>query len=206
MDPSEVWLKGECDGLAVFPDDTGRFILLREVTLYSTLLVEGPTASGLNMRIGFQSAASRHTTTGQSVSSTPLQQTLSAASGHPGPPIFRSVVASRKPAPILIKIMKAKMSLSNSKRGGKPDFACTGQLYIELTESTANVTQVCEAVRRQWGTEYTVVSTEGLEIDDSLATQGQLAIVSQQLATLYYYTCRYQFLEKSTSQALCSNL
>ena len=64
------------------------------------------------------------------------------------------------------------MSVS-SKRGGKPDFTYTGQLYIELTESTANVAQVCEAVRRQWGTEYTVVSTEGLEIDDSLATQGQ---------------------------------
>lgn len=171
MDPSEVWLKGECDGLAVFPDDIGRFILPPEVTLYSTLLVEGPTASGLNMRMGFQSAVSR-TTTGQSISSTP--SALSPASGHPGPPMFRSVVASRKPAPTLIKIMKAKMSASNSKRGGKPDFTCTGQLYIELTESTANVSHVCEAVRRQWGTEYTVVSTEGLEIDDSLATQGQI--------------------------------
>ena len=59
------------------------------------------------------------------------------------------------------------------KPGGKPEFQCTGQMYIELTDTTANVGQVCEAVRRQWGSEYTIVSVEGLEIDDTLATQGR---------------------------------
>jgi len=170
VDTSEVWLKDECNELAFFPNDIGQFTL-QEITPYSTLLVEGPTTSGLNLRMGFQSSI-QHTGTSQSIGSTLQQQ--ATGSCHPGPPMFRSVVASRKPAVTLIKIMKAKMSPSNSKIGGKPDFTCTGQLYIiELTESTANVTQVCEAVHRQWGTEYTVVSTEGLEIDDSLATQGQ---------------------------------
>ena len=36
-------------------------------------------------------------------------------------------------------------------------------------------------MRSQWGSEYTVVSVEGLEIDDTLATQGQLVT---------YYTIR----------------
>ena len=68
--------------------------------------------------------------------------------------------------------MKAKISAS-TKWGAKPEFNCTSQLYIKLTKSTANISQVSEAVHKQWGTDYTVVLTEGLEIDDSLATQGQ---------------------------------
>ena len=101
----------------------------------------------------------------QSISSTPLP---GSAAGH-GPPIFRSVVASKKAPASLIKIMKAKMSVT--RKGGKPEFQCTGQMYVELTDSTANIGQVCEYVRGQWGSDYTVVSTEGVEIEDSLATQ-----------------------------------
>ena len=67
--------------------------------------------------------------------------------------------------------------MTATKKGGKPDFQCTGQMYIELSDATANVGQVCEAVRGQWGSEYMVVSVEGLEIDDTLATQSQYSIV-----------------------------
>ena len=90
---------------------------------------------------------------GQSVSSTalPSQQQSQIPSPLPSaghsPPMFRSVVAPRKAAVGLIKIMKAKIMAT--KKGGKPDFQCTGQMYIELTDAMANVGQVCEAVRRQ---------------------------------------------------------
>lgn len=168
MHPSETWLRDECDGSVYFPDQDGQFNLQdNNVAPYSTLVVEGPTASGLNMRMGFSPAARAG---GQSA--LPPQQSSHVVSPSPSaPPMFRSVIAPKKAPTTLIKIMKAKMS-ATKKAGGKPDFQCTGQMYIELTDATANVGQVCEAVRRQWGTEYTVVSIEGLEIDDTLATQG----------------------------------
>lgn len=171
MHPLEAWLRDECDSSVYFPDQNGQFNFQESsLTPYSTLVVEGPTAAGSNMRMGFPSVTRAG---GQSLSSTPSQQQVAgflSVAGH-GPPMFRSVIAPKKAAVSLIKIIKAKMSAT--KKGGKPDFQCTGQMYIELTDATANVGQVCENVRRQWGSEYTVVSTEGLEIDDSSATQGQ---------------------------------
>ena len=184
--PLETWLRDECDGSVYFPDQDGQFNLEdSDLTPYSTLVVEGPTAVGLNMRMGFSSVTR---TGGQSISSTPAASSSQqqsplppAAAGH-GPPTFRSVIAPRKVPASLIKIMKANMAAAK-KPGGKPDFQCTGQMYIELTEPTANVGQVCEAVRRQWGSEYTVVSVEGLEIDDTLATQGRYNHITVEIMT-----------------------
>jgi len=144
------------------PDQDGQFNLELEgnLTAYtSTLVVEGPTASGLSISTGFPSAARLG---GQSFSSTP---SLASAAGH-GVPILQSVVEAPTS---LIKITKAKMSIT--RKGGKPDFQCVEQMCVELNDSTANISQVCESVRGQWGPDYTVVSTEGIEIEDSLATQ-----------------------------------
>ena len=120
------------------------------------------------MKTGFSPAAR---VSGQSVSSSPLP---SSSAGHhgSGPPMYRSVVVPKKPSSSLIKIMTAKMKLT-AKKGGKPEFQCTGEMYIELTDAKANIGHACEAVHEQWGSEYTVVSVEGLEIDDTLAMQGQ---------------------------------
>ena len=171
VNPSETWLRDECDGSVYFPEQDGQFSDLRDsnITPYSTLVVEGPTASGLNMRMGFSSFARAG---GQSVSSTVASSSLPSSSVGHGPPMFRSVVAPKKVPTSLIKIMKAKMTLT-AKKGGKPEFQCTGQMYVELTDATASVGHICEAVREQWGSEYVVVSVEGLEIEDTLATQGQ---------------------------------
>ena len=43
---------------------------------------------------------------------------------------------------------------------------------MAVTESTATIVKISDAVREQWETEYAVVSTEGFEIEDSPATQG----------------------------------
>ena len=59
-----------------------------------------------------------------------------------------------------------------TRKGKKPDFETIGQMYVDLTDSTANITHVRGKVQEQWGSEYTIVSTEGLEIEDSSATQG----------------------------------
>jgi len=68
--------------------------------------------------------------------------------------------------------MKAKMT-AGKRKGSKPNFTYTGQTYLELTETTATIAHVCEQVQKQWGSEYTVVSNEGLEIEDCLATQSK---------------------------------
>jgi len=61
--------------------------------------------------------------------------------------------------------------IAPDKRGGKPSFVCTGEIYLELSAATANVCYVSEAVRNQWGSDHTIVSIEGLEIEDCVATQ-----------------------------------
>jgi len=65
--------------------------------------------------------------------------------------------------------MKAKMSII--RKDGKPEFQCIRQMYIKLTDSMANIGQVCKSMCGQWWSDYMVVSTEGVEIEVSLATQ-----------------------------------
>ena len=45
-------------------------------------------------------------------------------------------------------------------------------LNFDVGNPTVVIGEVCEAVRRQWGSTYTVVLTEDQEIDDTNATQG----------------------------------
>ena len=59
-----------------------------------------------------------------------------------------------------------------SKRGRKPEFNPTGQMYMELIDSTANTEHVLEAIRKRWGTDYMLVNSDGIELEDSAATRG----------------------------------
>ena len=68
--------------------------------------------------------------------------------------------------------MVVKATMCIPKKGIKPEFQSLNQMYIELSESTANVGFVTEAIKKQWGSEYIIVTIDGLEIDDSSATQG----------------------------------
>ena len=47
-----MWLRDECDGTVYFPEPDGDFDL-HSLPEYATLVVEGPTATGLNARVGF---------------------------------------------------------------------------------------------------------------------------------------------------------
>ena len=152
VNPSETWLKDDCDGTAYFPEtEDGRFNL-QSIPPYVTLVVEGPTVSGF---------AARTSVSGRGQSVVP-------ASPLPAP-IYRSVTTPKK-VTFSIKIVKARMVIA--KRGTKPEFQALNQMYIELHESTANVGFVTDACRKQWGSEYTVVTNDGLEIEDTSATQG----------------------------------
>lgn len=159
VNPSDVWLRDECDGSVYLPEQNGDF-KFEQLRPYTTLMVEGPTISpGFNMRAGFSSTPGR-----SQQANTHMQSSL------PPAPMFRSVIASKK-ITFSLKVLKARMILT--RKGKKPDFETIGQMYVDLTDSTANITHVRGKVQEQWGAEYTIVSTEGLEIEDSSATQGQ---------------------------------
>ena len=45
------------------------------------------------------------------------------------------------------------------------------QTFIELIEATANVNHILAIIRRRWGPDYILVTQDGLQIEDSPATQ-----------------------------------
>ena len=82
------------------------------------------------------------------------------------PPTFRSVTATR------MRLSARKWSRRRCKgREGKPEFQLTSQTYMEVTKATANVEHILGIIS-WWGPEYTLVTNDGLQIEDSTATQG----------------------------------
>ena len=129
--------------------------MLEEIAPFTTLIVEGPIQSGSLPR--FLSRSSSVT-----VSSTP-SPTVSHV------PSFRSVTAPRRIPTFNLKIFKARMTKTNKR---KPEFESISQTYIELVDSTANLEHIKGVVHKRWGTQYTLVTSNGIELEDSPATQG----------------------------------
>ena len=46
-----------------------------------------------------------------------------------------------------------------------------GQIFIDVDESTANANYIRSVVQRKWGTEYTLVSADGYEVENTERTQ-----------------------------------
>ena len=164
MDPSSVWLKDDIDDTGYFPvDDDGHFRLQdnSRVLPYCTLLVEGPEQVSATR----STMAMSSTNFNSPASSSHLPQYTSSG--------FRSVLYSHKKIRSFnVKITKAILH----KKGRKPEFTATGQLYIEMLESNSNIQYALEAIRNKWGPDYILVSSDGLKIEDSAATRG-IAIV-----------------------------
>ena len=53
----------------------------------------------------------------------------------------------------------------------KPVFQPVAQMFVDITETTANVEHIHAAISSCWGDNYLLVSVDGLQIEDSLATQ-----------------------------------
>ena len=150
--PADAWLRDEVTDAAYFPLDDGTFDLSDGVTSITTLVVEGSVSrSSLPPPCPFRS---------QSVSITPpISSNL--------PPTFRSVTAPRRTQSFSLKIVKATMVRSGVKR--KPKFQ---QIYVELVESTANLEHVLNIVQNRWGAHFVLVTSDGLQLEESSATQG----------------------------------
>ena len=58
--------------------------------------------------------------------------------------------------------------------GKKPEVQCLSQLYMDITDTTANIDYTLTIiVQRRWGEEFTLVTNDGLELLDSLGTRGK---------------------------------
>lgn len=55
---------------------------------------------------------------------------------------------------------------------GKPEFKHLGQLFVDITEATANVHYIKGVVQKKWGADHIIVTADGLQLDDSPGTQG----------------------------------
>ena len=53
----------------------------------------------------------------------------------------------------------------------KPTFQPLGQMYVDLNDFNANLQYIHGCVLNQWGDEYTIATNDGLELEDSPATQ-----------------------------------
>jgi hypothetical protein len=157
VDPGEAWLQDDISGTAYFPNEDGSFTGLNS---FQTLIVNGaPSSSSPHGMFVASSHGSAQTST---LSSTPSVSKLPA-------PQFRSVVLSAsKKSTHRLKVIKATLTW----QGKKPVFTSDMSGYIDLQESTANVENVLSEVRKKWGSSYIIVNNDGLQIEDSSATQG----------------------------------
>ena len=157
LDPAIVWLHEESPGSrAFFPDSHNtRFLLNDDVGVLITNLV----------------AMGSPVPTTSPASSVPAR--MSAALAEPSTSGLHipqaQFTASRKAQSTNVKIIQASMKrLAN----GKVEFLAQNQTFVDVTEATANLHYISSAVQRKWGQEYSLVTSDGLKLDDSSGTQG----------------------------------
>ena len=68
-----------------------------------------------------------------------------------------------------MKVVKVKMTKLHN---GKVEFEKLEQTHVILDDRTANVNTVTCAIQSKWGSEYSVVTGDGLEVDDWPGIQG----------------------------------
>lgn len=60
------------------------------------------------------------------------------------------------------------------KSNGRSELERIGQTFITINESTANVPYLTHHVKLKWGHSYVLVTNDGIRIEDSSGTQGEL--------------------------------
>ena len=149
MDVSTIWLREECGSRAYLPDATNtRFDFPTDVSrLPFGLIVEGSELQG-----------QQPSTSGSTYVATPVAPR----------PLFTSGKKSHVPT-VNVKVVQASMERLPS---GKCEFSHMGQMCVDVTESTANVNYIRSVVQKRWGSDYSLVRADGLQIEDNSRTQG----------------------------------
>ena len=88
----------------------------------------------------------------------------------PGPSRTPFTATKKLSSSVNVKLVQAAMSRQPS---GKPSFNRLGQTFVDVTEATANVTYIKLVIQQKWGHDYTLVTADGLELEDCAGTQGQ---------------------------------
>ena len=142
-----IWLRG-ADEQAYFPTNE-RFSLPGTA---STLHVEGSTVDLAPTAAG----------------SSPIS--LSApVETEPGPSTIPRATRSNKGTFFSLKIVKATLSSNNSN---KPEFTPLEVAYVQISSGTANIQYINDEVQRKWGSNFILVSNDGLPIVDTQGTRG----------------------------------
>jgi len=79
-------------------------------------------------------------------------------------------MAVRKSQSCTVKVIQASMKRMPN---GKCEFSQMGQVFVDCNESSANANYIRSVVQSKWGTQYILVTGDGLEIEDSSGTQGR---------------------------------
>ena len=66
----------------------------------------------------------------------------------------------------------AKGSVEYTSSGKMKMQNADDQLFVDITEETANVNYIMTFVKRKWGERYMLCTSDGLPIEDSSGTQG----------------------------------
>ncbi len=95
------------------------------------------------------------------------------------PPLFTNKKGSSS---INLKILQAIMKKGT---GNRPEFKPVHQEFVEVTESTANVRYLTHIIKEKWGSEYILVTADGIRIEDSSGTQGKITIMAMTAIASY---------------------
>ena len=60
-------------------------------------------------------------------------------------------------------------------------------MHLDVTECTANVEYVLNEVQQHWGDQYTLVTVDGLQLEDCEGTKGKLLVVKQNVFCLHAF-------------------
>lgn len=193
LQPQGIWLRCDISHKVFWPFETGDFNL-GSVSDYTQLAVEGPslsTAAGSGVEI------SSSPSTSFTNSPVPCIGDNSVHVHGIGPtrdrrvtqgiqwPGFRSVVHQSAPREkrgvYSLKVVAARFTRTD---GGKPQFEKLDQIYVSITEATANQPFILAAIHEHLGDDYIVVTSEVFEVKESNGTEG-VCMQKQCTCTLY---------------------
>ena len=110
----------------------------------------------------------------RSLTSTPLSEDVrsSPGSSRGSSSGFQSVVYRHQSTgqSYSLRVIKAEPIQTRHKK--KIEFKEISQIFVELEEATANVNYILGVVKRKWGPNYIIVTSDGLPIEEGSATKG----------------------------------
>ena len=75
---------------------------------------------------------------------------------------------------------------------GKFEFTSTGQAFIDVTDSTANVHYITNVVQKRWGADFQLVTADGLQAGGHLWN-------TRYRSSFDVFTCDYKLMIHFTS-------